>query len=202
MGRGRMVVGVGETSRRVYQLDDGRLQVVLLSPSGRQVILRDLAGGEVFGELAAIDDRPRSAAIFALDDCDLTSLAPVDFRQAVYGDAAAAEWLARRLAAQLRDLTERIFHLNVLPAASRLHCEILRLAGEAARQTDGAPTLHPAPTHAEWAARIGSQRESVSRQMSWLGERGIIAASGRRLTVTDLGGLADLVRQAVGAGAA
>src|SRR5215213_1695387 len=68
---GRTLVSQGATSTSVYFVLVGRLQVMLFSTTGREIILRDLAEGEMFGELAAIDGQPRSATIVALSDCTL-----------------------------------------------------------------------------------------------------------------------------------
>jgi len=115
----------------------------------------------------------------------------------VSGDPDAALWLARRLTAQIRDLTERVFELNVLRVSSRLHCELLR---RCAAVTDSATSvsLQPSPTHAELAACIGTHREAVTREMGYLAERGIIEQTRRCIVVHDTRALADMVQAVVG----
>ena len=66
---GRTLVSHGANSTNVYVVLKGRVQVTLFSLAGREIILRDLAESDMFGELAAIDDQPRSASIVALSDC-------------------------------------------------------------------------------------------------------------------------------------
>lgn len=194
---GRTVVALGANSTHVYAVLEGRVQVTLYSLGGKEVILRDLGTGDIFGELAAIDGQPRSASIVALSDCRLASIPAEAFRAAIAETPEGALWLARRLTGQVRDLTERVFELNALRVRSRLHCELLRLCGTAA---DGrAPfTLEPAPTHAELASRVGTHREAVTREIGLLAEQGIVAQQRRRLTVTDMPALARLVRIATG----
>jgi CRP/FNR family cyclic AMP-dependent transcriptional regulator len=193
----RMLVSPEFRSTSVYRVIRGRVQVTLLSAAGRQVILRDLTAGDLFGELAAIDEQPRSTSIFAIEECTLAVLPGPVFRKVAFGEPAAAEWLARRLAAQIRDLTGRVFELNALPVAARLHCEILRLCA-ALGEDAGALSIEPAPTHAEFASRIGSHREAVTRELGYLSRRKIISMGRRRLTVTDLAGLVNLVRTGAG----
>lgn len=189
---GRTLVSLGSSSDAVYVVVEGRVQVTLYSLAGREVILRSLDEGAIFGELAAIDGQPRSATIVALSDCTLASIDAVAFRQAVTATPEAALWLARRLTAQVRDLTERVFELNALKVSSRLHCELLRLSG-----AGGA--IEPAPTHADLAARIGTHREAVTREIGDLAARGILLQERRRITILDPAGLARLVEMAVGA---
>lgn len=196
---GQTLMEVGSNSTSVYVVLEGRVQVAIFSPAGREVILRDLERGSVFGELAALDEQPRSATIIALAPCLLLSIPGDRFRAAVFDNPAAAAWTTRRLVAQIRDLTERVFELNTLRVPSRLHCELLRLAGPA-RDTDAPVVIDPFPTHAELAARIGTHREAVTRELSYLGSRGIVEQQRRRAVVTDLPALVALVRDVAGDG--
>lgn len=194
---GRTLVSHGTTSTNVYIALKGRLQVVLFSLAGREIILRDLAEREMFGELAAIDGQPRSASIVALCDCTLASIDAAAFRAAVSEHPQAALWLARRLTAQIRSLTDRVFELNALRVSSRLHCELLRRC--AAAGGDGSRvTIEPSPTHAELASCIGTHREAITREMGYLVEQGIVRQQRRRIIVEDTRALARLVQMAVG----
>ena len=188
---------LGASSSGVYIVLEGRVQVTLYSLGGKEVILRDLGEGDIFGELAAIDGQPRSASIVALTDCQLASIPGETFRAAVTELPEGAMWLARRMTAQIRDLTERVFELNALRVRSRLHCELLRLCGTAA-DGRGSITLEPTPTHAELASRVGTHREAVTREIgSLLVGQGIVAQhKRRRMTVVDLPALTHLVRMA------
>ncbi|SNS18044.1 cAMP-binding domain of CRP or a regulatory subunit of cAMP-dependent protein kinases [Sphingomonas laterariae] len=192
---GQTVLEIGAPSTQVYIVLEGKVQVALYSLGGHEVILRDLAAGALFGELAAIDERPRSATITALSDCQLASLPASAFRAAVAESSDGALWLAARLAMQIRSLTEKVFELNALRVRERLHCELLRLC----EGLDGQDaTIEPCPTHAELAARIGTHREAVTREMGFLAQRGIAVQRARQLTITDLPALRQLVRDAVG----
>jgi len=181
----------------VYWVAQGRVQVALLSPAGHEVILRDQGAGDMFGEMAPIDQLPRSATIIALEDCVLISVPGRAFCDAVFGHPAAAEWLARLLTVRIRDLTNKVFELNALRVPSRLHCELLRLCGAHKDDLD-LVVIEPSPTHAQLAARIGTHREAVTREMGFLVEQGIVRQDRRRLTIIDLAALARLVRLAAG----
>jgi CRP-like cAMP-binding protein len=193
---GQTLTSMGSSSTNVFLVLEGRVQVAIFSLEGREVILRDLSAGAIFGELAALDSQPRSATIVALGDCLLASVPGEVFRNAACGTPAAAGWLARRLVGQIRDLTEKVFELNALRVPSRLHCELLRLCGT---QGQGTPAvIEPFPTHAELASRIGTHREAVTREMRFLAGQGIVAQQRRRMVVTDLPALVGLVRDAAG----
>jgi CRP-like cAMP-binding protein len=196
-GAGRILISPDARSTEVYWVAHGRIQVALISAAGREVILRDMGEGEVFGEMAPIDRQARSATIMALEDCMLISAPGPIFRQVVFAHPDSAEWLARILIQRVRDLTAKVFELNALRVPGRLHCELLRLCGDQVRDREPA-VIDPSPTHAELAARIGTHREAVTREIGLLVEQRIVHQGRRRLTVLDVPELARLVRLAAG----
>ena len=194
--RGETILGSGTLSTEVYFLLSGRAQAVLLSEGGREVILGTVFQGALVGELAAIDTRPRSVSIIALTDCALATIPGRDFREALAEVPGAGLWIAERLARQVRSLTDRVFELHVLPVRTRLHCELLRLC-VAAGCAGGTCTIDPAPNQPQLAAQIGSHREAVSREMSYLAGEGILEQR-PVLRILELRALAAMVRAVAG----
>jgi CRP-like cAMP-binding protein len=188
---GRTILALGVASTNVYVVLEGRVRVTLTSIAGSDVALRDLRAGELFGELAAIDGQPRSASIVALDDCFLASIPGCRFRDSVCATPDSSLWLARRLVEQVRSLTDRVFEANALKVSARLHCEILRLC--ALHGGAGSAEIEPAPTHADLAARIGTNREAVTRELGFLHSQGLVTQRGRRIVVHDVAAIRRLV---------
>lgn len=195
--KGRTVVGVASTSTDVFHVAEGQLQVVLHSPLGREVSVRQLATGDIFGEMAALDGLPRSATVIAVTDARLHMMSAADFQACLNASPAAAMWLARRLGAEVRRLTERVFELSALNVQTRLHCELLRLVRHSA-QADGSLVIDPAPTHAELANRIGTHREAVTRELRSLVDQKILRAQRRSMEFVDVSGLEDAVSRSLG----
>ena len=194
---GHIIMGFGHRTSELYLILEGHVRAELHSPSGREVILGDLGPGELLGEFAALDDQPRSATVEATTPCVLACFPADAFRAAVFAHPATAAWMARQLVGQIRLLTEKLFELNALAVRSRLHCELLRLCIDAGI-ADNAAVIAPAPTHLELSARIGTHREAVTRELLHLEREGITKQEGRRLVVSDVARLAQLVREAAG----
>lgn len=197
MRPGQLLLATGAESTEVYLILSGRVNVTLFAPSGREVSIRDIGAGELFGELAAIDGGSRSATIVAATAGQLAIIPANRFRQILEGNFEFTLWLLRRFAAQIRELTDRIFELSALPVRGRLQSELLRLAGGGIQQGEEI-IIEPAPTHAEFAARIGSQREAVTREFSYLAGRDIVRQDRRKLTLVNLHLLVDELRRANG----
>jgi CRP-like cAMP-binding protein len=191
--KGQSVLSRGEPSSEIFVVLEGRLQVVLYSADGREVSLRDLHEGELFGELGAIDGAARSASVVAAADGRLLAISQDSFRKAVLSSPEAALWLIRRLTSQVRGLTDRVFELSALNVRARVHCELLRMARA---QLSG---VKHEVTHAELASRIGTHREAVTRELKALADQNIIRNGRRRLEVVDAPALEAIVVAGLGA---
>ena len=64
----------------LYVVGKGQVKVVLIGEDGREVILSVLGEGDFFGEMALIDDEPRSAHVIAMEDSTLIVLRREDFQ--------------------------------------------------------------------------------------------------------------------------
>ena len=65
----------GEPAQSMYVLESGSVSV-LKNWAGRELMLRELAQGDCFGEMALLDLFPRSASVRALADCVALELTP------------------------------------------------------------------------------------------------------------------------------
>ncbi|HEY7510320.1 MAG TPA: cyclic nucleotide-binding domain-containing protein, partial [Vicinamibacteria bacterium] len=63
-----------------FMILDGRIKVTILGDDGREVILSLLGAGDFFGEMALLDNEPRSATAIAVEDTELLSLHRNDFQ--------------------------------------------------------------------------------------------------------------------------
>lgn len=189
--RGQIVMSEGDEAADVYLICGGKMQVSLLSPQGREIILRDLSPGHVFGETAVIDGLPRSANVEALEDSVLARMTGPDFLDFIETVPGMGLWMARLLTARIRDLTERAFELATLPVAARVHRELLLLALEG--DASGDRVLIPnMPKHADLAARVGTHREAVTRELNSLAADGIFHQSGRQVEILSVARLRSL----------
>ncbi|MBJ7437886.1 MAG: Crp/Fnr family transcriptional regulator [Sphingopyxis sp.] len=192
--KGHILIAAGLDAKDVFLVLEGRVQVTLLSPQGRETIIREIGPGQIFGELAAIDGEVRSANVTAVEPSHIAMLAGPTFLELIGSNDALARWIALHLTTQIRFLTARIYELSTMSVGSRLQCELMRLCIEHGIENDQA-IIENAPTHADLAARIGTNRESVTRELGLLAEEAIVYQSGRRLHILSVGKLGTLVRR-------
>ena len=183
-----LIVARGDTGRDVFFLLQGRARVTLFSEDGREITYRDIGPGEIFGELAGIDGKARSADVVALVPTRASRLPEAAFREIVNNHPTFAWMLLEHLSAQLRRMTDRVFEFSTLVVRIRLIRELLRRAEEIG-PVNGQASISPAPTHFELAAKIDTHREAVSREMSALAKSGLIEKLGSTLVLHDLAAL-------------
>lgn len=176
----------------VYFIVSGEVRIVNYSYSGREVSYDDIGAGGFFGELAAIDGKPRSATVVTLKKTVVASLSPEAFREALLDHPRLALAIMQRLVAVIRGSTDRIMDLSTLGAYSRVYAELLRLARQSIDEDYGA-TIAKLPTHSALASRCGTTRETVARAISDLGKREICEKRGQGLYFPDLETLEDIV---------
>lgn len=190
----QFIVGHQDQTGDVYFIVEGRVRVTVFSPSGKEISFRDLAAGECFGELSAIDGGARSATVIALCDTVLASMSAQSFRRILrdYPDVAAK--VMQNLVDLVRKLSERVFEFSALAVPNRIHAELLRLARDQGIEGNAA-VVAPAPTHAEIASRISTHREAVTRELNALARNGLIERRDHAFVIPDIARLAKLVEK-------
>jgi CRP-like cAMP-binding protein len=194
---GEQILGYQDTSTDVFFLLAGKARAIIYSLEGRAVVFADLKPATMFGEIAAIDRKARSAGIEALEPCTIASLSADQFEDLMLREPSVALATLRHIAADVRRLSERVFEFSALAVQNRIHAELLRLAGET-QQRGPEVVLSPAPSLSDIANRISTHREAVSRELSRLASRGLLRREGGNLRITSLPRLAELVHEAKG----
>jgi CRP-like cAMP-binding protein len=169
------ILGRDSTDRDIYFITRGVIRIVNFGPNGKEISLADIGQGEFFGELSAIDGKPRSATVVALKDTHMAVMRPDVFLEALEQHPALAISLLRKLTALVRVSSDRVLQLSTFSANSRVFGEIQRQMHERGRkQPDGSILLSPSPIHSDIATRISTTRETVARAFSLLVKRKIL----------------------------
>ena len=162
---------------------DGRIKVTILGDDGREVILSVLGRGDFFGEMALLDNEPRSATAIAVEDTELLSLHRNDFQSVLSDNRSIMSALIKILTARLRRANHQISTLALLDVYGRVARVIVDTArDEGKRLKDGRIAFRRA-THQEIANRIGTTRETVTQMLKDLERQGLIHIDGKEVVV-------------------
>jgi len=164
----------------LYMVVAGQVKVVLIGEDGREVILSVLREGDFFGEMALLDDQPRSAHVIAMQDSNLLVLRREDFQRKLQETPTIAFGLLAELSKRLRRADDKIGGLVLLDVNGRVARLLLQMADE----NDG-KSITRRVTHHTIAQMIGSSRETVSRTIRDLADRGLVEVSRKAIVLKD-----------------
>ncbi len=189
--KGSVILFEDDPGDALYLVAGGQVKVVLIGEDGREVILSVLGEGSFFGEMALIDDQPRSAHVIAMENSRLLLLRRDDFQARLLQSPAVAISLLAELSGRLRLADEKIGSLVLLDVNGRVAALLLRMA-----EDEGSDTITKKLTHHTIAQMIGSSRETVSRTMRALVERDIIKVSRREIVLENRRALLEAAKRA------
>jgi CRP-like cAMP-binding protein len=168
-GAGEPVCRVGDPGGSMMAVLAGTVRISMPTVKGKEVILADLRPGQLFGEIALLDGKPRSANATALTKCDLLVLERRNVIPFLERNPAACLQLMELLCARIRRSDERMADLAFFELPSRLAKVLLSYASE---KTGAEVRLSLSQT--ELAEMVGATRENVNRCLRDWHRRGIV----------------------------
>ena len=166
-----------------FMILEGRIKVTILGDDGREVILSMLGPGDFFGEMALLDNEPRSATAIAAEETELLSLHRTDFQTVLTDNRSITTALIKILTGRLRRANHQISTLALLDVYGRVARVIVDMAREEGRRLRDGRIAFRRATHQEIANRIGTTRETVTRMLKDLERQGLIHIEGKEIVV-------------------
>jgi CRP/FNR family transcriptional regulator, cyclic AMP receptor protein len=183
--RGATVFNEGESSDRIAIVTAGRVKISYFTDEGREVMLAARGPGSLLGDLALIDNRPRSGTVTALEQVEALMVTSADFRLFLESHPRASLCLLGQLAARLREATRRQVEFAAQDSIGRVAARLVELVDEHGEETDEGTRITLPLTQEELAGWTGASREGVSRALQTFRTRGWITTHRRGITVHD-----------------
>ena len=180
----QVIVMEQDWGESLFLLCDGLAKVRTYTTDGDEVVMSLLGAGDVFGEMAVFDGDARSADVVALTNLRLVKLRIPPFAALLNQHAGFALALAKLEANRLRDLNRR-FALQTADATTRLLGALSYLARKSSVDDDLQAPIPPLAQQ-EIALIAGLARETASRTLSKLRQRGTVNENNGRLSLVDL----------------
>jgi len=166
-----------------FMILEGRIKVTILGDDGREIILSVLSAGDFFGEMALLDNEPRSATAIAVEESELLSLHRTDFQNVIADNRGIMSALIRILTARLRRANHQISTLALLDVYGRVARVMLDMAREEGKRLKDGRIAFRRATHQEIANRIGTTRETVTRMLKDLERHALIRIEGKEIVL-------------------
>jgi CRP-like cAMP-binding protein len=171
----------GDPGDALYAIRRGQIRIATGTGAGRRLTLNLLGSGDVFGEVALLDGRPRTADATAMEPTELFMVRRRDFIDLVEHRPVFAIRIIELLCQRIRWMSDRMEESVLLPLPARLARRLVALS------EDYGADLHV--SQEELAVFVGATRESVNRQLQHWKQKGLIELSRSRIKLLDLEGL-------------
>ncbi|WP_337997358.1 Crp/Fnr family transcriptional regulator [Oleispirillum naphthae] len=196
LARGETLFQKGDPGDRLFGVLSGRVKVHTTSPEGKDVTLNLFKEGQFFGEIALLDELPRTADAVAMAPCELLVIHRRDFMPLVEVEGRLAMHIIRLLCQRVRATSEMLEDAAFLPLEQRLAKHLLRLVGNYGQPVAGGIEIGLRLSQQELAHMMATTRESVNKQLQSWAQAGWIDLQRSRVTVTDVAALEAILENA------
>jgi CRP/FNR family transcriptional regulator, cyclic AMP receptor protein len=192
--RGATIFTKGDPGTSLFAVCSGTIRIAVPSPDGRDAVFNLIGEGEIFGEIALLDGKPRTADATAMTDCELMLIDRRDFVSLLESHPEIALKLIEVLCARVRKTSQQVEDVLFLDLPGRLAKQLLRLIGDAERSgRDHKVSM----TQRELGQMIGMSRESTNKQLREWEERNWVRVERGGITVLAPGALAAIGTPAI-----
>ena len=177
--RDEVIFAMHEPADGLYVIADGRVKVCVATESGKEIILATLGSGQFFGEMALLDNEPRSASVIAQLPTTAYRIHRQDFERLLEAHPSMGRKLLRELSIRLRRANENMESLVTLDVVGRLARFFIDLARQHGQILGNGWVAVRRPTHQDIANSVGTSRETVTRLINDLEQRGLVVNEGK-----------------------
>ncbi len=171
----------GDESDSLYIILAGKVKVFLTDEEGKEVILNYQGPGQYFGEMALLDESPRSASVITLESSKIAVLSKHDFMQCLSEHPKIAMSIIRHLTTRLRSLTDKVKNLALMNVYGRVTHTLIDLSELEGDNRVVSERL----TQQELANLVGASREMVTRILKDLTKGGYIDIQNKKITIKE-----------------
>lgn len=176
-----IIISEGDDSDSMYLVLSGKVKVYLSDDEGKEIIINILGDGDYFGELALLDEAPRSASVMTLEDARLAVLSKTAFDECLKANPQIALQVIKGLSARLRNLTDNVKSLALMDVYGRVARTLLEMAED----RGGVQVISQKLTQRDIASMVGASREMVSRILKDLALGGYITIENKTITINE-----------------
>jgi CRP/FNR family cyclic AMP-dependent transcriptional regulator len=170
----------------------GSVRISVSSADGRELTLAIVQKDEVFGEIALLDRKERTADATAMTACRLAILERREILAFLEAHPAALLRIVDMLCTRLRRTDQHIAELALLPIPVRLAKALLRVATTSSPPANDRSTLPVQLSQRELGALVGATRESINKCLRGWQSDGLVRMKKALITIVDRKGLEEL----------
>ncbi len=184
----------GDPGGLLYIVSKGKVKISYSTQDGQEALLAILGAGDFFGELALLDDSPRSATAESIESTEAMTLHREDFRHYLASNPDFALHVLQTLARHIRRLNSQLSDIFFLDLSGRLARTLLRLADEHGKEEKDCVLIDLPLTQTDLAEMTGATRVSINKTLGRFRRSGWVKVEGRRFFLCNRAALEDLIQ--------
>lgn len=174
------VIMENERTNEMYLIKQGKVNVMVNNPEGKEMIIATKQEGDVFGELALLDDGLRVANIVTKEDCVLLVIDRQGFYELLNRNPKVAIQVIKFLCRRLRSTTSVAESFALQSVYGRLKAYFESIA---IHEADGKFVITTHKSQENIAKELGCGRRMVARILAQLKEYGYITYSSNKIII-------------------
>ena len=190
---GQVVFHHGDPAGLLYIIQKGKIKISYATAEGQEALLAILGKDDFFGELALLDEAPRSATAQALEPTETLTLHREEFLHFLRHNPDFALHVLRVLTQRIRHLNSQISDTFFLDLPARLARTLLNLAAQHGVQSSEGLRIDLALTQTDLAEMTGATRVSVNKALGRFRREKWISVRGRKFTILDEAAMQHLI---------
>jgi CRP/FNR family cyclic AMP-dependent transcriptional regulator len=183
--KGELLFRQGDEGTALYIILQGRIKISV-SRRTDAVTLAILGQGEFLGEMALLDELPRSADAMALEDSQLYALNRKDFLSFLKNNQNAVHAILSSLSLRLRKTDNLLAEMCFLNLSVRLANKLVELAEPLATNETKPQVCTLKISQQELGDILGVSRESINKELKILRSKGYVSTSRNSIYIHDL----------------
>jgi CRP/FNR family cyclic AMP-dependent transcriptional regulator len=190
--QGDQIFAKGDPGNSMMAVLKGRVMITAPSQDGRQVVLTVMRDGDVFGEIALLDGKERTADATAATDCELLTVPRRSLLSLLDRRPDLCIELLIVLCERLRRTNEQVEDLAFLDLEARIAKVLVRLAEESGNGRSSTRPVGVKISQRALGELVGGSRESVNKHLQDWKRSGIIAIEKGSIVIHDIEALTEL----------
>ena len=183
---GAVIFSEGDICRDLLIVEQGSVRTFKSAASGRQQLIGTERPGNSLAEVPLFDGGRYPTGAEAISDTVLLRLPSESFREICLQNPEMALKVFKVLGSRLRHLVQLVEKLSFSTVRGRLIAHLVAVAEDTGRMTSEGIQFEPVENNEELAARLGTVRELISRNLGRLHGAGLISMQKRTVTIRDL----------------
>ncbi|HBA54556.1 MAG TPA: hypothetical protein DCZ04_08940 [Syntrophorhabdus aromaticivorans] len=181
--KGYQMFEEGEKRDTLYIVLEGRVKVSVYDENGREYILDIIGKDGFFGELSLFEELSGFATVMTLETSDLLVIRRNDFMGLLMENPTFAVSVIRELSTRLRAANEKLKTFAFLGVEGRILKYLTGIGERSGVKVKDRVIIENGPTQVEIASACGCSRETVSRMIKSLVEKGRISVLKKQYTL-------------------